>query len=108
MDDSELLRRLSVNDERSAEALAHFDAGHLDPQVLALVRLGALIAIGAPEASLRTQVDDAVSAGVTASEIIAALAGIATIVGQPRTVSAAPKLALALGHEIELFVDDDR
>lgn len=102
MNDAEDLRRMSANDTDFLESFALTARGTLDAKTLALVRLGALVAIGAPDASLRVQVDDAVSAGAKDSEIIAILAGISSIVGWPRVVAAAPKLIVAMGYESDL------
>jgi hypothetical protein len=42
-----------------------------------------------------------VSAGATAAEIVDVLVGVVPIVGLPCAVSAAPRLALALGYDID-------
>jgi alkylhydroperoxidase/carboxymuconolactone decarboxylase family protein YurZ len=44
-----------------------------------------------------------VSAGATAAEIVDVLIGVVPVVGLPRVVAAAPKLAMALGYD----TDDD-
>src|SRR5437762_754379 len=60
----ELLRRLALNDERAvgtATGAAPQGAGApvLDPKTRSLVRLGALLSVGAPTASCRVVVDGA-------------------------------------------------
>ena len=100
-----LLRRLALNDETSVElVLARgSEAEHdttLVPKVDLLVRLGALLALGAATTSLRTTVQRAKRAGATDDEIVGVLLAVAPAVGQARVVSTAPKLATAIGYEI--------
>ena len=108
MDHTELLRRLSLNDERVvADVLSGACTQSpgldriLDPRTLALVRLAALVAVGGAVPSYGAQADDAVDAGATDAEVIEVLVGIIPVVGLPRAVAEAPKLALALGHDVE-------
>jgi alkylhydroperoxidase/carboxymuconolactone decarboxylase family protein YurZ len=107
MDDVErLLRRLALNDERSvAMVLASgSDAqlgGPLLPKVDLLVRLGALLALGAATASLRATVQRAMGAGATEAEIVGVLVAVAPAVGLARVVATAPKLAIAIGYDLE-------
>lgn len=108
MNYTDLLRRLSLHDERMAgDAL---DSAHkkspgldrtLDPRTLALVRLAALVVVDGAVASYGAQVDAAVDAGATADEIVDVLVGVIPVVGLPCVVAAAPKLALALGHDVD-------
>ena len=101
-----LLRRLALNDEVSVESRvlargSEADAGvMLVPKVDLLVRLGALLALGAATTSLRTTVERAKRAGATDDEIVGVLLAVAPAVGQARVVSTAPKLATAIGFEI--------
>jgi len=101
-----LLRRLAVNDEESVDRVLVSGAEPLPPPMLSekvelLVRLAALLALGAATASLRTMVERAIAAGATESEIVEVLVAVGPAVGLARVVSAAPRLALALGYEIE-------
>ena len=73
----------------------------LDPKTLALVRLGALVAVGGAAPSYGAEADAAVSAGATAAEIVEVLLGVVSIVGTPSVVAAAPSLAMAIGYDIE-------
>jgi 4-carboxymuconolactone decarboxylase len=73
----------------------------LRPKVDVLVQLGALLALGAATSSLRATVDRAVEAGATEAEIVAVLVAVAPAVGLARVVSAAPRLALAIGYDLE-------
>lgn len=104
MDYMDRLRRLAINDERLVDDdLGDDGAGleNLDPKTLALARVAALVAIGGPEPSFGSQTDAAVSAGATPDEIVDVLVGIIAVVGVPRVVAAAPKLAMALGYDVD-------
>jgi 4-carboxymuconolactone decarboxylase len=101
-----LLRRLALNDEGSVEmVLARGSRAKAEtmlvPKVDLLVRLGALLALGAATTSLRTTVEHAKRAGATDDEIVGVLLAVAPAVGQARVVSTAPKLATAIGYRIE-------
>jgi alkylhydroperoxidase/carboxymuconolactone decarboxylase family protein YurZ len=107
MDEVErLLRRLALNDEESVGMVlsngAELTGGPaLKPKVDLLVRLGALLALGAATSSLRTTVERALEAGATESEIVGVLIAVAPAVGLARVVSSAPRLALAIGYDVE-------
>ncbi len=75
----------------------------LDPKTRCLVRLGALIAVAAASPSIGREVDDAVSAGADANAIVGVLDAVMPIVGRPRVVTAAPRVALALGEDLDLL-----
>lgn len=109
-DAKELLRALAANDERSVRMVLALrpDArasgcpgASLSPRVRALVRLAALVALDAPTATLRWTVELAGCAGADEREIVAVLAAVAPAIGLPRTVDAAPRLALAIGYELD-------
>jgi alkylhydroperoxidase/carboxymuconolactone decarboxylase family protein YurZ len=107
VDDLErLLRRLALNDEESVgNVLTHGSAAlaqaALRPKINLLVELGALLALGASTSSLRVTVQRAIAAGATESEIVGVLLAVAPAVGLARVVSTAPKLAMAIGYDIE-------
>jgi 4-carboxymuconolactone decarboxylase len=98
------LRRLALNDERYLRsALADPGiASDLDAKTQSLIRLGALLAIGAGTVSLRWTVELAVAAGASDDEIVGVLLAIAPAVGHARVVGVAPHLGLALGYDFEL------
>jgi alkylhydroperoxidase/carboxymuconolactone decarboxylase family protein YurZ len=98
------LRSLGLNDARFAEGSAELvdvDPLALDPKTLELVRLAALVAVGGAVPSYGAQADAAVNAGATAAEIVDVLVGVIPVVGLPCVVAAAPKLALALGYDLD-------
>lgn len=107
MDEVErLLRLLALNDE---ESVGRVLAGGTDPiggvvlrpKVDMLVRLGALLALGAATSSLRATVKGAVEAGASEAEIVGVLVAVAPAVGLARVVSTAPRLAVAIGYDID-------
>lgn len=74
----------------------------LTPRVRMLVRLAALVALDASTTSLRWAVEQASFAGADDDEIVAVLMTVGPEIGLPRVASTAPRLALAIGHEIEV------
>jgi alkylhydroperoxidase/carboxymuconolactone decarboxylase family protein YurZ len=101
LDYTERLRSLAIND-------AHLPAEcTLDPKTLALVRLAALVAVGGAVPSYGAQADAAVDAGATTTEIVDVLVSVVPIVGLPRVVVAAPRLALALGYDMDEDLDSE-
>ena len=74
----------------------------LDPRTLALVRLGAVAAMGGcAVTSYGALTDDALAAGASVGDVVDVLFGVLPIVGTARVVAAAPGLALALGHDLD-------
>ena len=107
MDEVErLLRRLALNDEESV-GLVLTTSGPPDgypalvPKVDLLVRLGALLALGAATSTLRATVDRAIEAGANEAELVGVLIAVAPAIGMARVVSSAPRLAVAIGYDIE-------
>ena len=72
----------------------------LDANSLLAVRIAALVAVDAPVASYVMHVGPAMDAGVTIEQVQDILIAVAPIVGSPRTVSAAAKIAEAVGAVI--------
>ena len=107
MDAAELLRRLALNDENAVRATVGagapaLDGGQaLDDKTSALVRLAALLSLGAATSSCRATVDMARSAGASVAEIVGVLIAVAPAVGSARVVGAAPRLALAIDYDVE-------
>jgi alkylhydroperoxidase/carboxymuconolactone decarboxylase family protein YurZ len=108
----ELLRRLTAGEEdsiRTVLALRPEPIGRagpmpaaLPPPVRMLVCLAALVAVDAPTTTLRWAVELASAAGVGDEEIVEVLVIVGSEVGIPRVVSAAPRLALAIGYDVEV------
>lgn len=105
-DVEQLLRRLALNDEESVEMVlstrSEQDAElSLGPKADLLVRLGALLALGAATTSIRATVRHAMEAGATEAEIVGVLVAVAPAVGLARVVSSAPRLAMAIGYDLD-------
>lgn len=105
----ELLRRLAAHDESSLRtAMAptpEFEHGYelsnpaLDRRTRVLVRLAALIAVGACTESLRWAVELASTTGADDDALAAVLIATGSAAGAARLVETAPRLALALGFD---------
>jgi len=81
---------------------ASIEASSLDAQTLMLVRVAALVATDAPPVSYLLNLGAAGELGVTSEQIEGVLAAVAPIVGTPRVMSAAGKMARAVGIAIEV------
>ena len=102
----EILRTLAIVDEGFADDRAGLGLGlceswALDPKTAALVRVGALAAIGSPEVCLEWSTSRALAAGATEAEVTAALLAVAPVIGLGRVVAAAPGVAGGFGYDIE-------
>jgi len=109
----ELLRGLASGDEsllRSVLAVSPVQTGAervpprrvLPPVTSALVHVAALLAAGGSTTSLRWAVEMALRSGAREEEIVEVLVTSAAVVGSARVVAAAPRLALAIGYDIEI------
>ena len=107
VDHAEVLRRLTINDERVADGAGLGDDA-LSGRDRALVRIAAAVAVGASVPTYGAEIDGAVEAGVDAAEVVGVLAAVVPVVGLPTVVAAAPRVALALGLEpVEGWDDED-
>ena len=102
----EILRKLAIIDEGFVEDQAGLGLGLpgsrcLDPKTAALVRVGALVAIGSPPACLEWGTTRALAQGATDGEITGVLLAIAPVAGLGRIVSAVLGLATGLGYDLE-------
>jgi alkylhydroperoxidase/carboxymuconolactone decarboxylase family protein YurZ len=108
----QLLRDLAAGDESSLRSVlaasparmwrSHARRQNLPPATGALVNVAGLLAAGGSTTSLRWAVELALETGATDEEIVEVLAIVAAIVGSARVVAAAPRLALAIGYDIEV------
>ncbi len=109
----QLLRGLAAGDEgmmRSVLAASHPSARSplvtpgrkLSAETRALIQLAALLASGACTTSLRWAAERASRSGADDEKIVEVLVTAATIVGSARVVAEAPRLALAIGYDIEV------
>ena len=106
-----ILRKLAIVDEKFAVDQAGLvldppGARGLDPRTAALVRVGVLAAIGAPEVCLEWSSSRALAAGATEDEITGVLLAIAPVIGLGRMAGAAAGVAGAFGYDIEAALED--
>ena len=70
------------------------------------MRVAATIALDAAPASFQHAVALALAAGATREEIVATLEAVTPVTGTSRVVSSAPKIALALGYDVEEALEE--
>ena len=107
----EILRQLTMIDEGFIEGQAGLGLGlagaaALDARTVALLRLGAAVAIGSPGVCLEWSTGRALASGATEDEIADVLVAIAPVAGLSRIVAAAPKVAIALGYDVAAALED--
>ena len=103
------LRRLAVHDDALLDALA-VDSGACTPSAIdektaALVRLAAMVAVDAAPHSFQHAIALALAAGATSDEIVASLEAVTPVTGAARVVQCAPKVALALGYDVDAALE---
>jgi alkylhydroperoxidase/carboxymuconolactone decarboxylase family protein YurZ len=86
----------------AATSTAGETTDRLTPATSALILLAALLAAEGSTTSLHWAVERAEHAGAHADEVIEVLTTVAAVVGSARVVAAAPRLALAIGYDIEI------
>jgi alkylhydroperoxidase/carboxymuconolactone decarboxylase family protein YurZ len=99
-----MYRRLTIGDDSLMTSLfstAGCATAVLDDRTAALVRLAALIAVDAAAPAYQGEVTAAISAGASPEQITDVLVVIARVAGSALVMSAAPKLALALGYDVD-------
>jgi 4-carboxymuconolactone decarboxylase len=106
MDDyKEHLRRLALHDDALVDEILSEETIRpvfgLDGRTAALVRVAATIAVDAAPSSFQHAVALALAAGATNGEIVATLEALTPVTGAARVVLCAPKVALALGYDVE-------
>jgi 4-carboxymuconolactone decarboxylase len=103
------LRRLAVHDEALLEAIAtdgsSLATGAIDEKTAALVRVAATIAVDAAPHSFQHARALALAAGATSDEIVASLEAVTPVTGAARVVQCAPKVALALGYDVDAALE---
>ena len=102
--------RVSRDTEATLRVLAHGGtpkrtASTLDEKTGALVRVGALVAMGSAPAGYHDAIERARAAGATADEVVDTLVAVATTVGSARVVAASSGLAEALGYDIDAALE---
>jgi alkylhydroperoxidase/carboxymuconolactone decarboxylase family protein YurZ len=102
----ETLRRLVLHDGGCIQSMLgiYLNDDHptwLEPKTQALIRLGALVAMGAAPVSYHWAAEAALNAGATAEDVVGALIAVAPISGLARVISATPEVALAIGYDLD-------
>jgi hypothetical protein len=69
------------------------------------VRVAATIAVDAAPYSFQHTVALALAAGATSDEIVASLEAVTPVTGTARVVQCAPKVALALGYDVDAALE---
>ena len=98
-----LLYRCATGDASLTAALCDGDAqfAALEPKADALVRISAVVALGAPEALCRSAIARAFEVGACDEDIVTTLISVASIIGRARVSSAAPAIARGIGYDID-------
>jgi len=103
------LRRLAVHDDALLDAIAveakSFATSVIDERTAALVRVAATIAVDAAPYSFQHTIALALAAGATSDEIVASLEAVTPVTGAARVVQCAPKVALALGYDVDAALE---
>ena len=105
----EVLRRLTIGDPSYCRALMAPELDDrpqaLDARSVALLRLGGSITAGSAGPMWQQRVGEALDAGMSFDEIVAALVALAPTIGIERVVAVAPDLARALGYDIDAALE---
>jgi len=87
------------------ERVLHLPFVALDARMRAMLDLAVLIALDGPATAFATTAGIAMAAGVTEDELVEILISAAPIVGTAHVVAAAPKLALAIGYDVDAALE---
>jgi 4-carboxymuconolactone decarboxylase len=100
------LRRLAIHDDTYIESVLargfnDTAPSGLDARTQALVRVGALAAVGAAPSAYMCAIESALEAGAKVEDVVGVLAALLPSIGPDRVVAAAPGLGLALGYDVD-------
>ena len=103
------LRRLALHDPTYLDAVLSGIPGPggagLDARGRTLGRLATLFALDGSVSTYGWATSAALAAGVTSDEIVDLLIATAPLLGSARVVTAAPKLGLALGYDVDADIE---
>jgi hypothetical protein len=110
MPSEEAFRRLTIGDPSMMEAVAdpesrQIEVSCLDARTAALLKVSVLIALDAPATSYRAAVEAAQRTGARLEDLLGVLLTVAAEVGSARVISAAPRIALAAGYDVEAALE---
>jgi alkylhydroperoxidase/carboxymuconolactone decarboxylase family protein YurZ len=105
-DPGETLRRLAIHDDAYIESVLargfrDTASSGLDAKTQALVRIGALVALGSAPPAYMCAIEAALEAGGTVEEVVGVLAALVPAIGPDRVVAATAGLGLALGYDVD-------
>jgi alkylhydroperoxidase/carboxymuconolactone decarboxylase family protein YurZ len=95
-----------VLDVLAAMTTASLERSSLDPQTKILVRLAALVAVGAPPLSYALNLRVAGRLGVSTEQVEGVLAAVAPVVGAPRVLAAAGNILRAVGLAVAVAEEE--
>jgi 4-carboxymuconolactone decarboxylase len=102
-------RRLAIGDRVLLAGVTDADGEpgvpRLDERTESLIRVAVLVPIDAPQSSYQPAVEAAMRTGATIDDLLAVLIAVAGSVGSPRVVSAAPRIALAAGYDVDAALE---
>ena len=103
------LRRLAMHDDALLEEIAvkgsSFDAAVIDERTQALARSPRRSPSMRRASSFQHVVTHALAVGATVDEIVATLEAVTPVTGAARVVQCAPKVALALGYDVDAALE---
>ena len=103
------LRRLAVHDDALLQVVAvegsSFAPSVIDERTAALMRVAATVAVDAAPSSFQHAVALALAAGATSDEVVASLEAVTPVTGASLVVQCAPKVALALGYDVDAALE---
>ena len=102
------LAKIALRDERFIHSLSRVSGGgvELDQRTCELAKLATLIGIDGSVPSYIATIQAAQASGASEAEIVDTLVAVLPSAGIVRASSAAPKIALALGHEPNGALDE--
>jgi alkylhydroperoxidase/carboxymuconolactone decarboxylase family protein YurZ len=87
------------------ERVLHTPCVTLDAKTRAMLELAMLIAVDGPATAFETAAGMAMATGATEEELVEILISAAPTVGTAHVVAAAPKLALAIGYDVDAALE---
>jgi 4-carboxymuconolactone decarboxylase len=87
------------------ERVLHQPCVTIDARTRAMIDLAVLVAVDGPATAFETAAGAAMAAGATEDELVEILIAAAPTVGTAHVVAAAPKLALAMGYDVEAALE---
>jgi 4-carboxymuconolactone decarboxylase len=104
-----MYRKMTIGDDAlmtSLLASAEGASDALGDRTSSLVRLAALVVANADTPAYQREVRYAITAGASEEQITGVLLAVARLAGSILVMSAAPKLALALGYDVDAGLED--